>query len=106
MPPTKNNWLEKLLNFGISEDSANNLNYKQVVNLALALLCVTDAVMMLVFAVQHAFEAVIFYSFFMCISLLGFYLHSRHYYSFVKLIVPFSTIVQIVVTSLYFFGFS
>lgn len=104
MPPSKNNWLEKLLNFGISEGSANNLNYKQVVNLALALLCVTDAGMMLVFSLQQAYWVVGFYAIFMVISLFGFYLHSRHYFSLVKLIVPFSTIVQIVVTSLYFFG--
>ncbi|REG83268.1 GGDEF domain-containing protein [Marinomonas pollencensis] len=104
MLPSKQNWLDKLLNFGISEDSASNLNYKQVVNLALALLCVTDIGMMLVFAVQHAFQVVAFYAAFLALSLFGFYLHSRHYFSLVKLIVPLSTMVQIVVTSLFFFG--
>lgn len=104
MPPSKNNWLEKLLNFGISEDSASNLNYKQVVNLALALLCVTDIGMMLIFAVQQSFLIVGFYAVFFVISLLGFYLHSHHCFSIAKLIVPISTMVQLVVTSLFFFG--
>lgn len=104
MPHLKNNWLDTLLNFGVSEESANNLNHRQVVNLTLSLLCLTDAVMVLIFALQHSSVIVFFYGVALATSLLGFYLHYTNRFSLVKVLAPLSIIVQIALPSMFFFG--
>ncbi|WP_133011359.1 GGDEF domain-containing protein [Marinomonas flavescens] len=104
MPPTKPHWLDKLLNFGVSEGSASSLTYQQVVNLTLALLCVTDFMLMLIFSAHGSFLVVAFYFLALILSLSGFYLQSKGLLTFVRVLTPFNIITQIVVSNLLFFG--